>query len=205
MMLLENEHRTQADSAVSTTANIDTDALRLLQELVSAGAVKRDEGSPALATQVHELAGVLLRKTFDTRVEVVTDLGSVVDEIQALDLLDDGAEDERVGWVAHPCVELAVWLVGSELWVAEVVAGGLGFLAEGYHVGRGLEIPVFVCPELAGGADAGLHLVNDQEDVMFLCEGTQAAEEGWRGVVVAALGLDRLDDHGAGWKGMGSD
>jgi hypothetical protein len=55
-----------------------------------------------------------------------------------------------------------------------------------------------VCPELAGCANARLHFVYDHQDVVFLGQSAQAAEEGGRGVVVAAFGLDWLDDYGTG-------
>ena len=120
------------------------------------------------------------------------------DEVETLDLLDDGAEDDGAGRVAHPGVELAVGLVGAELGVAEVVAGSLGLLGEGDHV-RGLgEVPVLVGPELARGADARLHLVDDEEHVVLARQRAELAEEIGRSVIIAALGLDGLDDDGRG-------
>jgi len=57
---------------------------------------------------------------------------------------------------------------------------------------------VIVRPELARGADARLHLVDDEQDVVLARQLAQAFEEGGRGVVVAAFGLDGLDDDGGG-------
>lgn len=122
-----------------------------------------------------------------------------------LNLLDDGAEEDGAGWVTHPGVELAVGLVGAQLGVTEVVAGSLGLLGEGDHVGGRGEVPVVVGPELAGGADAGLHLVDNQEDAVLLGDLAQAAEEGGRGVVVTTLGLDGLDDDGTGGNAVVED
>src|SRR5687768_117008 len=138
MLLLEDEHRPKAHSGLTAATNVDTLRLAALENLVAAGAVPGNEGALTLTAEVVDLGGVLL-----------------------LDLLDDGAEDDGAGWVAHPGVELAVGLVGAELDVAVVVAGGLGLLGEGDHVGRGLEVPVLVRPELAGSANTGLHLVDD--------------------------------------------
>lgn len=115
-----------------------------------------------------------------------------------LNLLDDGAEKDGAGWVTHPGVELAVGLVGAQLGVTEVVAGSLGLLGEGDHVGRRGEVPVVVGPELASGTDASLHLVDDQEHAVLLGDLAQTTEEGGRGVVVATLGLDGLNDDGTG-------
>ena len=127
------------------------------------------------------------------------------DEIEPADLLDDGAEEEGAGGVAHPGVELAVRLIGAEGGVAEVVACGLGFFGEGDHVGRVGQVPVVVRPEGAGGADAGLDFVDDEEDVVFLGQSAEGAEEGGGGVVVAAFGLDGFDDDGGGGLGPGFD
>lgn len=55
---------------------------------------------------------------------------------------------------------------------------------------------MFVGPEFACGADAGLDFVDNKQDVVFLGDGAEAAEEEGGGVVVAALGLDGLDDDG---------
>ncbi|KZL84320.1 hypothetical protein CI238_13243, partial [Colletotrichum incanum] len=198
VVLLEDKHRPQAHGALAGAANVDAQTLGLLQKLVAAGVVKGDEGALALAAQVGELARVLGRQALELAEKVVADAGRVLDEAEALDLLDDGAEEDGARRVAHPGVELAVGLVGAELRVAEVVAGRLGLLGEGDHVGRRGEVPVLVGPELAGGADAGLDLVDDEEDVVLLGHLAEAAEEGGRCVVVAALGLDRLDDDGGG-------
>lgn len=53
-----------------------------------------------------------------------------------MDLVDDGAEKQGFGGVAHPGVELTVGFVGAQGVVAEVVAGCLGFFGKGYHVRR---------------------------------------------------------------------
>jgi succinate dehydrogenase/fumarate reductase flavoprotein subunit len=117
-------------------------------------------------------------------------------------------------------VELPVGLVGNQLLVAEEVAGSLGLLGEGDHVGRAGELPVLVAPELASCAEAlrpvsleitsdattqdgrltSLDLVHNHDGAVLLGDVTQALEEGGGGVVVTALALDGLDNqagHGA--------
>ena len=141
--------------------------------------------------------GVLLCHSLQASIQVLPDLCGVLDEVPALDFLDDGSEKDRARRVAHPGVELAVGFVGAEAGVAEVVAGGLGFFGKGDHVRGVCHVPVLVGPELAGGADAGLDLVNDEEDVVAFRDVAQAAEEGGRSVVVTTFGLDWLDDDGA--------
>ena len=196
MVLLEDQHGTQTDSRGATATDVDTEGLGLGSELVTLGGVPGDEGTVVLTTEVLEVLGVLLGQTGETGVEVVTGGAGVLDEVETLDLLDDSAEDQGTGWVTHPGVELAVGLVGAQGGVAVVVTGGLGLLGEGDHVrGRG-QVPVVVGPELTGGTDTGLHLVDDEEDVGALGDVAETLEEGGRGVVVTTLGLDGLDHHG---------
>jgi len=178
MVLLEDQHGPQSHGALSTSTNIDTNTLRLLQEFITSWAVKSNESSLSLASQVLELSRVLLSQALDTSIQIISNLRGMVDEIQTFNLLDDSTEEERTSWVTHPGVKLAVWLVRAELRVAEVVACCLGFLRECHHVGWCVEVPVVVRPELAGCANSSLYFVHDHEDVMLLGESTQTAEEG---------------------------
>ena len=59
---------------------------------------------------------------------------------------------------------------------------------------------MIMCPEFPRSADARLYFVDDEQDVVFFGERAETAEEGGRGVVVAAFGLDGFYDHGAGWE-----
>ena len=54
-------------------------------------------------------------------------------------------------------------------------------------------------PELACCTDASLDFVNDEEDVVFLCDFAEPLEEEGGGVVVAAFGLDGFDHGGDGF------
>ena len=196
MVLLENEHRPQADSVGSATSDVNTNRLGGSNELVALGSIPGDESTLALTTEVLDVLGVLLGETLETSVQVQTGGSGVLDEVKTLNLVNDAAEDQSTGWVTHPGVELAVGLVRAESRVTEVVAGGLGLLGEGHHVRGAGKIPVLVGPELSGGTDTGLHLIDDEENVVALGDFAQAAEESGRGVVVTSLGLDGLDDNG---------
>lgn len=198
VMLLERQHGTQTHGARTAAANVDAKLLCLCEELVALGVVKGDKGALALAAQVLEVVGVLALQALELGEEVVADLCGVVDEVEALNLADDGAEEQGAHGVAHPGVELAVGLVGPQGRVAVVEAGGLGLFGKGDNVRGVLQVPVVVGPELAGGADARLDLVDDEEHVVLPGQLAQAAEEVGRGVVVAALALDGLDDDGGG-------
>jgi len=98
-------------------------------------------------------------------------------------------------------VELTVGLVGPELRVTVEVASSLCLLGESDHVRRVLEVPVVVSPEFAGGTNTSLNLINNHEDVVLAGYGTEASEEGGRGVVVATLRLNGLDDNGS-WRAV---
>ena len=193
MVVLEDQHRPQANSALATASNVDANALGLAHKLVTLGSVPGDEGTLALTTQVLEMLGVLLRKTLEARVQISTSGRSVLNQTKTLNLLNDATEDQSTGGVTHPGVELTVRLVGTQGGVSIVVTGRLSLLGEGDHVRRGLEVPVVVGPELSGGTNTGLHLIHNEEHIVALSDFPQALEESGRGVVVTTLGLNGLD------------
>lgn len=196
MVLLEDQHGAQANSLSTAATDVHTNGLGLDEELVTLGGVPGNEGTLVLATQVLEVLGVLLGQALETGVQVLTGGAGVLNEVETLDLLDDTTEDQSTGRVTHPGVELTVRLVGAESGVTVVVTGGLGLLGEGHHVGGAGQVPVVVGPELAGSTDTGLHLVDDEENLVALGDVTQALEEGGRGMVVTTLRLDGLDHDG---------
>lgn len=205
VVLLKDQHGAQTDSADTASTNVDAEFLGLCEELVALGAVKGNKSTLALAAEILEVVGVFGGELLNLAVQVVTDLGGVVDEVEALNLLNDGAEDEAAGRVTHPGVELAVGLVGSQVFGGVVVAGSLGLFGKGHHVGGVLEVPVLVGPELASGTNAGLNLVGNEEDVVLAGKGAQLLEEFGAGVVVTTLGLDGLDHDGGGGQVPGGD
>ncbi|CAG9941021.1 unnamed protein product [Clonostachys rosea f. rosea IK726] len=200
--LLEDEHGSETDGVDTAGANVDEELLHRLDEGGRVDGVEGDKhGSVnnvplALASQVLDVLGVLGSELLELGVEDLANAGGLLDEFLVEDLTNNSAAHDDTGWVADPGVELAVGLVGDELAVAEEVAGRLGLLGEGDDVGRGGEVPVGVAPELSGGAEAGLDLVDDEGDAVLLRQVTETLEEGGGGVVVAALALDGLDDEG---------
>ncbi len=196
MLSLKDQHRPQPDRPLPAAADINTHPLRSFQEIVPARTIPRQKRALALSAQVLDLVRILLRQSLQFGIEIRARASGVFDQIEPLDLVDDSFEEERLCRVAHPGVELSVGLVGAERRVAEVVAGRLGFFAETDHVGRGGQVPMFVRPELARGADAGLDFVDDEHDVVAFRDFAETCEEGGRGVVVAAFGLDGFDHDG---------
>src|SRR5262245_19644365 len=57
-----------------------------------------------------------------------------------------------------------------------------------------LDAGVFDREHLAGSSHTALHFVDDEQDAMFVAERPQFAQELWRGDVIAAFALDRLDE-----------
>jgi hypothetical protein len=217
VLLLEDQHRPEADGLSSRATDVDADGLSVLQDLITSGRVPGDEGTLALTTEVLDLFGELGSKALEAGVEVGTSLGGVLNEVLVLDLVEDGAEEDSTSRVAEPAgillvlcekfkpwmsnlrVELTVGLVGSELRVAVEVACSLGLLGEGDHVRRVLQVPVVVSPEFASGTDTSLDLIDNHENVVLAGNSTEASEEGRRGVVVATLRLNGLDNNGGRW------
>lgn len=195
-MLLEHQHGPQSHGTLARSADVDTHFLALLQNGVSLRAVPRNERALALASEILDLARVLRPQTLEALVQIVARDSGVLHQVPPFNFLDDRAGNDGASGVAHPGIELAVWLVWSQGRVAEIVTRGLGLFGEGHHIRWRGEVPVLMGPELARSADAGLHLVYDQEHVVAFRDVAETLEECWGGVVVAALGLDRLDDDG---------
>ena len=64
---------------------------------------------------------------------------------------------------------------------------------------------MLMCPELACCANSSLHFVYDHQDIVFLRQSAETAEECGGGVVVSSFGLDWFDDHRARREVVGSD
>lgn len=102
MLLLEDQHGPEANSLGTRATDVDADGLGLLQDLVTLRRVPGDEGTLALATEVLDLLGELGGKALEAGVEVSTSLGGVLDEVLALDLGKDGAEEDGTSGVTEP-------------------------------------------------------------------------------------------------------
>src|SRR5205807_5801307 len=69
-------------------------------------------------------------------------------------------------------------------------------LGDRHDVGR--DAKKFVSEELAGAADSGLYLVEDQKEPMLVAKLAQPPQEAWRRGTDPALALNRFGQDGAG-------
>lgn len=97
----------------------------------------------------------------------------------------------------HPRIVITVRRVWRRLWLVEK-PGRLHFLAERDKVRLFalFQAPFLVRPERPRGADSGLNLVDDEESAVLASDQAELPEKVIRGVLVASLGQDRLDDDG---------
>ena len=119
----------------------------------------------------------------------------MVDQVESLDLADDGKEQDRFGRIAHPGIKLSVWFIWPQHRITVIIPRSLCLLRESDNIRWGLQVPVLVCPELACGPDTCLHLIHDHKYIMLLCDLAQASEIRRRRVIVSTLGLDRFNDN----------
>ena len=105
VLLLEDQHRPEADCLSTRATNVDSDGLGLLEDLIALRRVPGDEGSLALATEVLDLLGELGSKALEAGVKVSTSLSGVLDEVLVLDLGEDGAEEDSTGGVTEPAAK----------------------------------------------------------------------------------------------------
>jgi hypothetical protein len=108
VLLLEDEHGPEADGLGTRATDVDADALRVLQDLVTSGRVPGDESTLALATEVLNLLRELGGKALEASVEVSASLGGVLDEVLALNLVENGAEENGASRVTEPASILLV-------------------------------------------------------------------------------------------------
>src|SRR5690606_10468432 len=122
--------------------------------------------------------------------------GGTLEQALLLDDLDDALAAHHVDEVAAPGRVDARRDLEHRVDLVETRAGGdaadLGLLGEGEDVG--LDAEVLEAPPGAGGAEAGLHFVEDQQELVLVGQAPELAQELAAEVVVAALALDRLDD-----------
>ncbi len=128
--------------------------------------------------------------------KLLADARGVGEQAVLFDDLDDALAAHHVDEVAAPGRVDAARDLEDRVDLVDPRPGGdaahLGLLGEGEDVR--LDAEVLEGPPAAGGAEAGLHLVEDEQELVLVGELAQPAEELGAEVVVAALALDRLDD-----------
>lgn len=196
MRFAKNQHRPQSNRSLTAAANVQSDTLGSSDDIITPGAVERNERALTLSTQVQDLVRETAGQGLEAGVEVVADALGVLDQAQAIDFLNDGTEEDGTRGVTKPGVELPVRFVGPQQRVAVIPPRRLRFLRKRNHVRRRGEVPVLVSPEFPGRADACLDFIDNEQHVVARSDFPERAEERGRCVVVAALGLNGLDDDG---------
>lgn len=120
--LLKDEHGAESHRLGAACANVDAQALHLLDEASRVGCVKGNVCSRkaslegillcqlihyrslplSLAAQVPDELGVLGSEALEFAVEGDTNASSLADEIAGKNLLDNGLAHENTGWVTDP-------------------------------------------------------------------------------------------------------
>src|ERR1700722_16786345 len=109
-------------------------SLRLDEELISLWVVEGNECALSFASQVLDLVWVLLGQLLEAGIYVVSNHRGILNQVQSLNLVDDGTEQDSPSWVSHPGVDLSVWFFWAQGRVPVVVACGLCFLRKCDHV-----------------------------------------------------------------------
>lgn len=190
--LLEDERGPQSDAEVTAAARLDSLCPESGHQVVAdlaAGGVDGEEG--AAAARSRQQVGELRLEGAEALVQHVPGGAHHAQQLVSADDLDHLLEQQHLARVAHPRVEHAVRQIRRKVRLVEVAAHQ-HLLGEGDHVWRLGQVEVLVAPELAGGAAARLHLVDEQRRAVLVRDLLQALEEGGRARVVAALGLDGL-------------
>ena len=107
-----------------------------------------------------------------------------------------GAEGRAMGAGGHALAGLRGGEAGAD---RKPAAQRLG---DAHHVGR--HAAALIGEEAAGAADAGLHLVEHQEQLVLVAQFAQAPQERRRHHPHAALALDRLDQDRRGFRADGA-
>lgn len=194
MLLVENEHRSEANSVLAAGTDVDSDMTHGADEASRVLGVEGNECTLVLSSEILDVLGVLGSEALKLSVQLGTDAGGLLNQLLVEDLLDDSLAHDDTGWVTNPGVELTVGLVRDEHLVSEEVASSLGLLGESDHIRRRAQVPVVMSPEGTGGTETGLDLIGDENTTVLLGDVTETLEERWGSVVVTTLGLNGLND-----------
>mmetsp|Transcript_1177 Transcript_1177/g.3407 ORF Transcript_1177/g.3407 Transcript_1177/m.3407 type:complete len:405 (-) Transcript_1177:234-1448(-) len=197
MLGSEHERRTEADGLVATATNLDACITQLAQNAITSSSVNCIDGTEgALASRVGQVLREGLLQLREPIQQVLASDGRILQQLLLVNGLGDGLKLEQVHRVADPGVEDAVRLAGHHVRTA-VVASDLHLLAECDNVWRVWQVPRFMCPEVSCHTTSRLHLIHHEGHSLGFADGLQPPEEVGRGMIVAALRLNRLHDHGS--------
>lgn len=161
MLLLEDKRWSDADAALTAASSLDTFGSEARHQIVAdlgAGGVDGEERAPAAGG--GQDVGELLLQASQALVQDVARGPHHAQQLVPADHLEHLLQEQHLPRIAHPRVENSVRQVGRQVSLVEVAAHE-HLLGEGDHVRRAGKVEVLVAPELAGGAAAGLHLVDE--------------------------------------------
>lgn len=129
MSSLEHQHRSQADSLVTTSAYVDTQLAHVIQESVAlCRSLQIESNKCALTANILNLIYIL-----ELCLEVCTDLPYVFEQLFIFNLTDDSSGLHGAYRVAHPGVVQAVRLSRSQAGTS-VETSSLELFGKGDHV-----------------------------------------------------------------------
>jgi hypothetical protein len=194
VLLLEDEHRPEADSVLAASTNINTDMAHGANEASRVLGIEGNERALVFSTEVLDMLWVFGSKTSKLSIKVSAHAGRLLDKLLVKDLLDDSLAHDDTGRVANPGVELTVSLIGDKHLVTKEVTSSLGLLGEGNHIWGRCQVPVIMSPEGTGGTETGLNLIGNENGSVLLGDITETLEESRGGVVVTTLRLNGLNN-----------
>src|SRR5450830_766763 len=195
----QRQRRTKADRRVAGSEGHEALLQARREDLaarVAVGQVQGDEET--LAAHVGDRGRHLLGERLELDEKMLADPARVVDEPVFFDHLEVACRPHHVHEIAAPGRVDPGGDLEDGIDVVDAIVDGdpadLRLLAEDEDVRD--DAGLLEGPHRAGHPHARLHLVADQEKLVFVGEAPEAAEELGPEVVVAPLALDRLDDEG---------
>src|SRR3972149_428684 len=196
--LTDAQSRTEPDRPTAASEDQHPALERELLEAIPGLGVRQVEGAHETpAARVRDSPGVLLLKLLELGEKKASDLARALHEFLLFDDLEVAPEADHVDQVPAPGGVDARGLVKDVLLhlvdtATREDAANLGFFSEHQDVGR--EAEVLIGPHFSREPDTGLHLVDDEQELVLEGELPQFAQELRPKVIVAPFALDRLDD-----------
>ena len=177
MLLLEVQTWSSSDSIETTIRDINSASFQFTNQLCPAIISSRIEiyiicQTQASSSYIPHPVRALFLNLRQLLLKVCTNLDSAHHQVLLADNFVLLGHKHRSHGVSHPGVKVPEGKLCPELiWIVEATC--LGLLGEGDEVGRGVQVPVFVSPELTTACDTSVHFINDHVDSHFFSHFTQ--------------------------------